>query len=340
MAGLPASSALPLSRGALDGMYRGVKAAVLGASGFIGRWVAHRLAAAEAQTFLVVRDPQKSARVFTEYGLRGNVVPADLSSRTAVLEVIEGLQPAILFNLAGYGVDRSERDEAQAQAINADLVEWLCSSKRHLPESAWPGQDLVHVGSALEYGELAGDLAETSPPNPTTLYGRTKLAGTRNLAEGCARSGLRGLTARLFTVYGPGEHTGRLVPALFETSRTQGTLELTAGTQKRDFTYVEDVAEGLLRLGVAQTNPGEIVNLASGRLTSVREFASIAAEILEIAPGQLQFGSLPTRREEMQHDPVAIHRLRTLTGWSPATTIAQGLHKTRRFLEHIPHSSI
>ncbi|NIP76477.1 MAG: NAD-dependent epimerase/dehydratase family protein, partial [Xanthomonadales bacterium] len=75
-------------------------------------------------------------------------------------------------------------------------------------------------------------MAEDSVPNPTTLYGRSKLAGTLQFRRACQRTGLRGLTARLFTVYGPGEHPGRLLPSLIEAAETDEPLELTAGLQK------------------------------------------------------------------------------------------------------------
>ena len=64
---------------------------------------------------------------------------------------------------------------------------------------------------------------------------------------------------------------------------------------------------------------GPAVNLATGRLTSIREFAEIAAGVLSIPPEQLRFGAVPVRAEEMQHDPVNVSRLEAWTGWRPAT---------------------
>jgi nucleoside-diphosphate-sugar epimerase len=94
---------------------------------------------------------------------------------------------------------------------------------------------------------------------------------------------------------------------------------------------VDDVAEGLLRLGVAPAAPGEVVNLATGKLMSVKDFASLAAQKLHLRPERLGFGRLPTRTEEMSHEPVNIGRLRTLTGWQPPTPVEAGI--TRTFAE-------
>jgi nucleoside-diphosphate-sugar epimerase len=122
-----------------------------------------------------------------------------------------------------------------------------------------------------------------------------------------------------------------LLPTLIEATHTKDTVDLTDGTQLRDFVFVNDVATGLLLLGIAPAEPGEVVNLASGILTSVKQFTQNAAGALGISPERLRFGALPTRPDEMEHLPVSIDRLRNLTGWMPATPIAQGVGKSILF---------
>jgi nucleoside-diphosphate-sugar epimerase len=122
-----------------------------------------------------------------------------------------------------------------------------------------------------------------------------------------------------------------LLPSLAQAAESGLPVPLTAGMQRRDFTFVEDVADGLLRLGVAEVPPGAIVNLATGTLETVRRFIEIAAGVLPLAPEQLRFGAIPTREEEMEHAAVAVDRLRALTGWIPPTGIAEGVRRTWTF---------
>jgi UDP-glucose 4-epimerase len=311
--------------------YRDARVAVLGASGSIGRWVARLLCEQGARVQLIVRNRSTAQAIFRAYGIRGNIFDLDISDFEALYRVLHECKPSITFNLAGYGVDRSENSEAEAYRTNSDLVMALCEAIAGLREPKWVGQDIVHVGSALEYGALDGDLAENSIPNPTTVYGKSKLAGTIFLSRCSKAFGIRGLTARVFTVYGPGEHDGRLLPSLLETAKTGMPLELTAGVQNRDFTYVGDVAEGLLRLGLIRSKPGEIINLATGKLISVRSFVETAAGILGIPLELLLFGSIPTRPDEMNHSEVTIARLQQHTGWFPATGIEKGIRRTASF---------
>ena len=157
--------------------------------------------------------------------------------------------------------------------------------------------------------------------------------GTRQFTESCRNLNVRGLTARLFTVYGPGEHPGRLLPSLLDAARDGKDLDLSSGKQERDFTYVEDAAEGLLRLGLASAAPGEVINLATGKLHSVRHFATEAARLLNIRTDRLHFGAMPDRTDEMHHKPVNNRRLMTLTEWIPDTDIASGISLTLNFLK-------
>jgi nucleoside-diphosphate-sugar epimerase len=302
---------------------------VLGATGFIGTHVARRLAAAGARTLLVSRRPRGPAEPGGEH------IARDLTAPGAAAALVAETAPDIVFNLAGYGVDPAERDPGLARRLNAELPGELADALAgSAPGGGWGGQRLVHSGSALEYGRAAGDLDERTEPVPTTLYGETKLAGTLAvLARGRAR-GLRAICARLFTVYGSGERPGRLLPSLLEVAASRRSLPLTAGRQLRDFTWVGDVAEGLLRLGARAGEGGEggeggtLVNLATGRLTSVRDFALTAARVLGFDPELLRFGALPTRAEEMSHEPLTLRRLRDLLRWTPPTGVDEGIRLT------------
>ena len=317
--------------------YRGATVLVLGASGFIGRWVARELCKQGAHVNLVVRDEKITRRMFGAYEIYGEVIEMDLREPGSSVDLFWKVRPSITFNLVGYGVDPSERDQQITYQINSDLPKSICSAITKVTDPLWAGQDLIHVGSALEYGTAQGDLSENSIPNPTTQYGQSKLSGTRQLARCCEENGVKGVTARLFTVFGPGEHDGRLLPTLLEAADTQNPVSLTSGVQERDFTYVEDVAEGLLRLGLStDAKPGEVVNLATGQMTSVRTFAEKAAGLLGIPKDKLDFGGKPMRHEEMKHAPVSIERLRQLTSWVPATTVEAGIGQTLRFLERLP----
>lgn len=313
--------------------FRGRRVLVIGASGFVGRWVAQDLSRSGAQLWLVVRDVEAMYSIAASLGIRGEIVAADLGHQKALPLLFAKVQPEITFHLAGYGVTPGENDPQCAQAMNVELVKGVAEAVAALPPVDWPGLRLVHTGSTAEYGPVKGLVKEDSPTRPESLYGETKLAGTLALKTVVSRSGLRAVVARLFTVYGPGESEGRLLPSLLAAAKSGERLQLTSGEQQRDFTYVGDVAAGLLRLACVQESAPTIVNLATGQLTRVRDFVTQAAEILGLRPEQLHLGALAQRAHDLHQGPADVSRLEHLTGWRPRTTPAEGIRRTTD-LEH------
>lgn len=307
--------------------YAGRRAVVLGASGFIGRWVARALVERRAYVIAVARDADAVRGAVGAKNSPQQVEAYDFAKPLAS-GWLSALKPDVVFNLAGYGVDRSERDEALARRLNRDLVAELTDAVASLGASEWRHARLVHAGSALEYGTTGGVLHEGSPTAATTLYGETKLAGTTALMERARASQTRAIVARLFTVYGAGEHDGRLLPTILGAATRGADVPLSDGLQRRDFAYVEDVAEGLLRLAVSSAQPGEVVNLASGVMQPVRKFVEAAAAVAGVPRERLHFGVVPTRPEEMAHTGVSIERLEELTGWKPSHDLQSGIRRT------------
>lgn len=303
--------------------YDGARALVLGAAGFIGARVAQALERGGAQVVRAVRPGSLPEGP--------GIVAHDLAAPGSSGELLERVQPQVTFNLVGYGVDPAERGAGEGHAalarrLNDELVEELCYAVADHVDETWQGQHLVHAGSALEFGAVGGDLSDPWHCRPTTDYGRTKLRGSEHVVAAVQRNELRGIAARLFTVYGPGEHAGRLLPTLLAARGNSDAIELSAGLQRRDFTYVDDVAEGLLRLGrLCEPLPEGALNLATGELTSVREFALRAASVLGLSVERLCFGALTSRPEEMDHASVSIDRIESLVGWSPSTGIEAGV---------------
>ncbi|HUI78102.1 MAG TPA: NAD(P)-dependent oxidoreductase [Bryobacteraceae bacterium] len=285
--------------------YEGTTAAVLGASGFIGRWVVRKLVEQGAHVCRIGREDT-----------------GDLAA------IYRSVRPSITFNLAGYGIDPLECDEAEAYHVNADLPRMVAAAVAAEQDPEWPGQHFVHVGSGVEYGGAGGNLCEDGPAFPATLYAKSKWIGTQAVAEQSKALGFRAVIARLFTIYGPGERARRLLPTLLEARRTGQALDLSSGMQRRDFTYVEDAAEGLLKLGLVSEPRYAIVNLATGQLATVRFFAETAAAVLGIPPENLKFGAIPANLHEMQHEAVSLDRLKRLLAWIPPTSIAEGVRKT------------
>ena len=93
------------------------------------------------------------------------------------------------------------------------------------------------------------------------------------------------VNARFFNVFGPGEVPGKyrnVIPNFFYWSMNGQTLPITGnGTETRDWTYVEDIIDGLLAMGLVKEAIGEAINLGSGEETRVIDMANMVNELTE-----------------------------------------------------------
>lgn len=310
-------------------VYRGRPVLVLGGTGFLGQWLLRAFTEVDANLSATAR-PEALAAARRWTGDRVRWYPLDAGDPDQLAVVMAEVAPALAANCIGYGVDPDEKrvgDPAVATAINATFPATAARAVAATAGHDWRGQRFLHVGSVLEYGTAGGDLNEAGPAEPTTLYGQTKLAGTLAVAAVASESNVRCLTARLPQLYGPGEHQSRLLPSLIEAARTGVVPPLSKGTQPKDFLYIGDAVEGLLRLGASNGPAPTPVNLATGQIMTVQAFSLTAAHVLQLDPDLLRFvREVPDG--EIYHGPVAIERLRQRTGWAPPTTVADGVGYT------------
>lgn len=165
-------------------------------------------------------------------------------------------------------------------------------------------QRVVAAGSCLEYGHAAARyefIPPHAPLEPSGPYAASKAAGGVLLRTIAEEQKLRFSYARLFSVYGIGQHEKNLWPMIRRAALAGEDLPLTPGEQIRDFISVERVAEELLGLAGDETvEPGvpRTCNLGSGRPQSVRQFAEYWWREFG-AQGKLLFGSLPYRSDEV-----------------------------------------
>jgi nucleoside-diphosphate-sugar epimerase len=132
---------------------------------------------------------------------------------------------------------------------------------------------------------------------------------------------------RLFMVYGPGQQDLRkLVPYVTLSLLKGQTPELSSGTRKVDWIYVEDVAAGYLAAAAAEGVEGSTIDLGSGRLDTVR---TVVEELAGLIDSRIQpsFGSIPERALE-QTRMADVERSFHLLGWRAQVSLRDGLART------------
>jgi len=227
---------------------------VLGSSGFVGR-----------NLFEDLSDD------FDVYGTHRNSAPTkqksvffDLRREETWRNVID-LKPEVIVNAAGYGVVKLERDIEAIYDINyrlpASFFDYVKGQLRTF---------FIQIGSAFEYDLNLGRLTESSPCRPRTHYGISKFMMSQYLLHG-QYSGYS--IIRPFGMYGPYEHESKLFPYLIIAQRDRKAIELSSGTQVRDYFYVKDLSAFVGALIKSSRQLPSIINVGSNREYSIVELA-------------------------------------------------------------------
>ncbi len=147
--------------------------------------------------------------------------------------------------------------------------DWVEASKRIILQFLeLGGEYIVATGTCAEYDwKLNRALEETDKPNPSSLYGRSKL----NLLNWLADLGVPYLWTRTFAQFGLREPNGRLVPSVIDALLNNHSASITNAHGVRDFIFVEDIAR-ILSILMADIRVG-VVNLGTGVGTEIGELA-------------------------------------------------------------------
>jgi UDP-glucose 4-epimerase len=292
-------------------------ALVTGGNGFIGRRLVRCLASGGHAVTILQRSSQCAP------GAK-ELLHVDPFSPDTISAVLTGRRFDWVFHLASYGVRPQDRDIEPMFRVNVDATRRLIEIA-----SCWPPRALVLVGTGAEYALKGTDrpLSEDHPLEHFKLYAASKAAGTLGSAAIARARNAPFAAARLFGVYGPGEAPHRLLPSLVEGLKSMRRVALTEGHQKRDFLFVDDAVNALIKLSKSlERKPCQIIaNIGTGRPLSVRSFAERVAAALGSPIELLGFGDIPMRPEEammFSGDPTFVGKV---TGWQPRIDLDQGI---------------
>jgi UDP-glucose 4-epimerase len=298
------------------------KVLVTGGAGFIGATLVEQLAAVGPVRVL---DDASTGRADSVARICGvELVVGSVLDEDAVISALDGVD--VVFHLASQGVRQSIHAPRENHNVNATGALTLLEASRRVGIRRF-----VYVSSSEVYGSAQTvPMDELHPTLPNTVYGGSKLAGEAYARVYHRIYGLPTITVRPFNTYGPGSHheddSGEVIPKFLLRARNGlPPIIFGDGTQTRDFTFVSDIAQGMVAAAAADEAIGETINLGSGKEISITELAS---RILRLT------GHSGLDPKYTAPRPGDVHRLladatkaRKLLRWEPSVDLDEGLQR-------------
>jgi UDP-glucose 4-epimerase len=302
---------------------------VTGGGGFIGSHLVEALV-----------ERGRPVRVFDDFstGLRENlahirpqpeIMVGDVADAAAVARAAAGT--TVAFHLGAVAsVQRSIEDPALSHRVCATGTLHVLDAARRAGL-----RRVVYAASSSAYGIPAGPVqSEDDPARPLSPYAAAKLAGEAYAQAFAASYGLETVALRFFNIFGPRQRADSPysgVIAIFAAAMSAGRAPTIHGDglQTRDFTYVANVVQALLKAAELPDVSGRTYNIGTGRGVTVLE---LAAELNRLLGTSLTPQHAPPRAGDVRHSCADIRRARAELRYEPTVAFEEGLERTLHWL--------
>lgn len=296
---------------------------VTGGCGFVGSALVRRLLA-EMCEIVVVDDLSVGApENFGAHEDQVTVVREDVTKGLG--PIFASFQPQVVFHLAAlHFIPDCDADPARCMQVNVEGTRAVLEATQTLRHRV----SLVLASSAAVYAPADGPLQEQEGSlGPVDVYGYSKRWAEELAADFASHTRTALGIARLFNVFGPGETNAHFIPSLICQLKAGGSARVGNLSSRRDYVFVDDVAEALLRLAWHGVDgQSTTVNVGSGKAYAGHEvmeaLAGFAPGLADAAPTVDPSRVRPVDRPVLLADPTLAQKL---LDWTPRTSLIEGL---------------
>jgi nucleoside-diphosphate-sugar epimerase len=248
----------------------------------------------------------------------------DIKNKNKVFEKIKEIKPDYVYHFASYGVHPNQNNFENMVQTNI-----LGTSNILQALEKYGVKRLINIGSGAEYGQIKGKNKESDCINPTIPYTITKATQTLFTKYFSEIKKVPSVTLRIFTPYGKFESKGRLISDIMISIIKKKPLFLSSKFAYRDFVFVDDVNNALIKTTTKSKIENNIFNIGGGKAISIKKIVELSQKLsdheIKIFWNKKESRTL----DKFQKAPFAdLEKTEKVLGWKPSTTLKNGLEKS------------
>lgn len=307
-----------------------MKILVTGGLGFIGHNVVRDLE--QAGHDVIVTDNRTTYGVLPQQELdwlieerkkkicTDRIYSIDVADQDGMVWLLRTHRPNYVIHMASFPRQKVVNANPQwgSKIMSEGLLNLLEASSTNQVEK------FLYVSSSMVYGDFAGHntdgITESHATNPKGAYGIMKLAGEWLTRDYTRKTGMAHTIVRPSAVYGPLDVEDRVASKFLITAIRQGIIQVNGADEPLDFTYVDDVARGIVQAALSQNSYNTTYNITRGRARTLKEAAQLAINIAQGGTMRINEAdnSFPKRGQ------LNIQRAQLDFGYESQTDIEQG----------------
>jgi len=306
---------------------------VTGGAGFIGSHLAEELLA-RGHRVRIVDNLSTGKRANLAAVPSAEFIEGDLADPQVAEQAVAGMD-YVLHQAAIPSVPRSVKDPATSNRSNITATLNVLVAARDAGVKR-----LVYAASSSAYGNTATlPKREDMPANPLSPYALQKFVGEQYCQMFTKLYGFSTVSIRYFNVFGPRQDPGSPysgVISLFAAALLAGRRPSIQGdgSQTRDFTYVANVVDGVLRACEAPAAAGEVINVATGGRISLTD---LLLAMNRLNGTQIEPTYQEARAGDVRDSQADISKARAILGYAPLVSLSDGLKLTLDWYKSARH---
>jgi len=286
---------------------------IVGGTGFIGYHLAKKSLKKGWQVTSISSRPPRKKR----YLPKVKYILCDITKKKSLKKNIRKPFNYVV-NLGGY-VDHSNRKKTfESHYIGCKNLAEIFLKKA---PSAF-----IQMGSSIEYGNVKSPQKENAKCNPKSVYGQAKLLSSIHLIDLFKKQKFPSTILRLYQAYGPRQDLNRFIPIIISSCIKNKKFPCSKGNQLRDFLYIDDVVDAILKSLTNKNARGQIINLGSGKPRIIKNIIEYIKKILK--GGYPLFGKIKLRKDEIFKVYPDINKAKNKINWRPKISFQKGLKVT------------
>lgn len=187
-------------------------------------------------------------------------------------------------------------------------------------------KSFIQIGSGMENGNIRSPQKEREKCKPLTNYALAKYKASSYLLSLFKKKKFPVIILRLYQAYGPKQDFNRLIPTTIKKCLNDKEIPATLGNQVRDFIFIDDLIEIILKFSQIKLSQKRIFNIGSLKPIQIKDVIKMIVKIT--GKGKPQFGKVKLRKGEIKNMYPDISNMRAKLKWIPKVSLSKGLRLT------------
>ena len=312
-----------------------MKILVVGGNGFIGSKIVEMLSNEKhdvrvmdnSETYGVIAKPdlQKLYSYRKRNWKKVHTFDGDVTNRNDVLKAFHSTTD-IVIHLASY--PRAKIVNANPMLGVRNIVEGTVNLLWHCDK--FKTKKFVFVSSSMIYGHFSDGTKEDADSKPNNLYGESKLVAERYTKHYHTHYGVQYNIVRPSGVYGPGDMDDRVLSKFFTLAMANKKIEVHDGSNKVDFTYIDDTAKGIIKVALGIENNMSF-NITAGHAITLRDAAE---RIIALTGSKSKIVDIGMNKIYPRRGTLDITRAKNMLGYKPEVDFNEGLERYYEWLQN------